>query len=121
MTNNRRIVRRVVGERHGPITRLISPSELGEDLKPFIFLDFFDANIEPGFGFGMHPHSGIATLTWQPAVRRRNDEFRGQFLHRHRRRGALRSRLIFSIESTGFDLRKIGDPNRNYGRVTPAA
>jgi redox-sensitive bicupin YhaK (pirin superfamily) len=66
MTNSRRIVRRVVGERHGPITRLISPSELGEDLKPFIFLDFFHASIEPGFGFGMHPHSGIATLTWQP-------------------------------------------------------
>ncbi|WP_370694565.1 pirin family protein, partial [Klebsiella pneumoniae] len=39
---------------------------MGERLKPFIFLDFFDAEIEPGFGFGMHPHSGIATLTWQP-------------------------------------------------------
>ena len=50
----------------GPITRLISPSELGEELRPFIFLDFFRASIEPGFGFGMHPHSGIATLTWQP-------------------------------------------------------
>jgi redox-sensitive bicupin YhaK (pirin superfamily) len=35
-------------------------------LKPFIFLDFFNAEIKPGFGFGMHPHSGIATLTWQP-------------------------------------------------------
>jgi redox-sensitive bicupin YhaK (pirin superfamily) len=56
----------VAGERHGPITRLISPSDLGEGLKPFIFLDFFHASIGPGFGFGMHPHSGIATLTWQP-------------------------------------------------------
>jgi redox-sensitive bicupin YhaK (pirin superfamily) len=39
---------------------------LGEKLKPFIFLDFFSAEITPGFGFPMHPHSGIATLTWQP-------------------------------------------------------
>ncbi len=66
MSNSRRIAQRVAGERHGPITRLISPSALGEELKPFIFLDFFHASIEPGFGFGMHPHSGIATLTWQP-------------------------------------------------------
>jgi redox-sensitive bicupin YhaK (pirin superfamily) len=50
----------------GPIVRLIDPPALGETLKPFVFLDFFDAHIEPGFGFGMHPHSGIATLTWQP-------------------------------------------------------
>lgn len=54
------------GTRHGPITRLISPGDLGNDLKPFIFLDYFNAHIEPGFGFPMHPHSGIATLTWQP-------------------------------------------------------
>ena len=57
----RSIERRVAGEQHGPIARLISPGDLGERLKPFIFLDFFDADIEPGFGFGMHPHSGIAT------------------------------------------------------------
>jgi len=66
MSNSRRIARHVAGERHGPITRLISPSDLGEELKPFIFLDLFHARIEPGFGFAMHPHSGIATLTWQP-------------------------------------------------------
>jgi redox-sensitive bicupin YhaK (pirin superfamily) len=56
------------GPSHGPITRLISPSDLGEQLKPFIFLDFFNATIQPGFGFPMHPHSGIATLTWQPGT-----------------------------------------------------
>jgi redox-sensitive bicupin YhaK (pirin superfamily) len=50
----------------GPIVRLVDPHGLGERLKPFVFLDFFDAEIKPGFGFGMHPHSGIATLTWQP-------------------------------------------------------
>lgn len=62
----RSIEARVAGQQHGPIARLISPGDLGEWLKPFIFLDFFNAEIEPGFGFGMHPHSGIATLTWQP-------------------------------------------------------
>lgn len=49
-----------------PITNLIGPAQLGQVLKPFIFLDYFSADVEPGFGFGMHPHSGIATLTYQP-------------------------------------------------------
>ena len=66
MTDLRRITARLRGVQHGPISRLISPEGWGEQLKPFIFLDFFNANIEPGFGFAMHPHSGIATLTWQP-------------------------------------------------------
>jgi redox-sensitive bicupin YhaK (pirin superfamily) len=64
----RPILQREGGHASGPIRRLISPEALGEQLKPFIFLDFFDAEIEPGFGFGMHPHSGIATLTWQPGT-----------------------------------------------------
>lgn len=62
----RKVALRRQGHRHGPITRLISPNDLGERLKPFIFLDYFNAEIKPGFGFPMHPHSGIATLTWQP-------------------------------------------------------
>ena len=45
------------GQTHGPITRLVSPSDLGALLKPFVFLDYFNAQIEPGFGFPMHPHS----------------------------------------------------------------
>lgn len=51
------------GETHGPVTRLMSPDDLGHVIKPFIFFD--DANIPPGAnsGFGMHPHSGIATVT----------------------------------------------------------
>ena len=53
------------GSTHGPITRLVSPSDLGQVLKPFIFLDRFES---PAGGqpprFGMHPHSGIATLTY---------------------------------------------------------
>lgn len=62
----RSVVHQETGRKHGPITRLVSPSDLGAVLKPFVFLDYFNAQIEPGFGFPMHPHSGIATLTWQP-------------------------------------------------------
>ena len=75
MTNiaisKRAIAIRTFGDRHGPITRLMSPSDLGRSLKPFVFLDLFDT-ADSGFsGFGWHPHSGIATLTylWQGNVR----------------------------------------------------
>jgi redox-sensitive bicupin YhaK (pirin superfamily) len=60
----RRIVHRTFGQRHGPVTRLMSPSDLGRRLKPFVFLDLFDADPSAFSGFGWHPHSGIATLTW---------------------------------------------------------
>jgi redox-sensitive bicupin YhaK (pirin superfamily) len=68
MKNSRTIYAKYSGSQHGPITRLIDPSDLGNLLKPFIFLDYFNAEIQPGFGFPMHPHSGIATLTWQPGT-----------------------------------------------------
>ncbi|MGL4767182.1 MAG: pirin family protein [Formosimonas sp.] len=51
------------GKKHGPITRVFSPSDLGQVLKPFIFLDYLDTPLDGGFGFGFHPHSGIATLS----------------------------------------------------------
>jgi hypothetical protein len=38
----RAIVHRTRGHGHGPITRLMSPSDLGQALKPFVFLDIFD-------------------------------------------------------------------------------
>ncbi len=61
----RAIVHRTRGATHGPITRLVSPGDLGEFLKPFVFLDLFGFDTAGGHrGFGMHPHSGIATLTW---------------------------------------------------------
>jgi len=41
----------------------MSPSDFGEILKPFVFLDFFDHEGAP-FTAGLHPHSGIATLTY---------------------------------------------------------
>jgi redox-sensitive bicupin YhaK (pirin superfamily) len=67
----RPIVHRTYGRHHGPITRLMSPSDLGESLKPFVFLDLFDTEGGSFSGFGWHPHSGIATLTylWEGNVR----------------------------------------------------
>jgi redox-sensitive bicupin YhaK (pirin superfamily) len=59
----RRIALRTRGQRHGPITRLVSPSDVGELIKPFVFLDLFDASAANAPNFGWHPHSGIATLT----------------------------------------------------------
>src|SRR5713101_5654360 len=59
-----RIARRTHGQSHGPITRLMSPSDFGRILKPFVFLDLFDTQGNPFSGFGLHPHSGIATLTY---------------------------------------------------------
>ena len=59
----RKIVVQTRGAGHGPITRLVSPSDIGQLIKPFIFLDLFDAPADSFGGFGMHPHSGIATLT----------------------------------------------------------
>jgi hypothetical protein len=45
----RRIVRRTRGQTRGPITRLMSPSDLGELIKPFVFLDLagFDGRFAP--------------------------------------------------------------------------
>ena len=70
-TQGRAIAYRTFGDKHGPITRLMSPSGLGRRLKPFVFLDLFDAEGSDLSGFGWHPHSGIATLTylWQGSVR----------------------------------------------------
>jgi redox-sensitive bicupin YhaK (pirin superfamily) len=59
----RRIVLTTGGRRHGPITRLVSPSDIGELIKPFVFLDRAEVAPRPGPLFGIHPHSGIATLT----------------------------------------------------------
>lgn len=62
----RAIAYRTRGRNHGAITRLVSPSDLGEVLKPFVFLDRIDAKDLAGnsLKMGLHPHSGIATLTW---------------------------------------------------------
>ena len=62
----RKIVHRSRGATHGPITRLVSPSDLGALIKPFVFLDlavFEDGLDRAPMGIGWHPHSGIATVT----------------------------------------------------------
>jgi len=64
VTTERRVVYRTRGRQHGPITRLMSPSDLGEVLRPFVFLDHFDTAGTSTANFGLHPHSGIATATW---------------------------------------------------------
>jgi len=51
------------GRGEGPIIRLVSPSDLGELIKPFVFLDAFDIHPDAHPVSRIHPHSGIATLT----------------------------------------------------------
>ena len=60
----RRIVRQTAGFGHGPINRLMSPSDLGQQVKPFVFLDHFDDPAMRPSAMPLHPHSGIATLTY---------------------------------------------------------
>lgn len=60
----RPVIHRTRGRGHGEVFRLMSPSDLGERLKPFVFLDSF-AGVMSEFAAagGMHPHSGIGTVT----------------------------------------------------------
>jgi redox-sensitive bicupin YhaK (pirin superfamily) len=61
--HRRGIVARTRGRSHGPITRIVSPPDIGELIKPFVFLDHFDFQPTGQAMFPMHPHSGIATIT----------------------------------------------------------
>ena len=63
-TRARQVIYRTRGRSHGYITRLMSPGDLGEVLKPFVFLDLFDNRGDRFPTFGLHPHSGLATLTY---------------------------------------------------------
>jgi redox-sensitive bicupin YhaK (pirin superfamily) len=75
----RAIAHRTRGTTHGPITRLMSPGDLGQVLKPFIFLDL--VHFQTGAanqGFGMHPHSGIATITFMSEGDVRYEDSTGQ-------------------------------------------
>ncbi len=62
-TQARRVTYRTRGNSHGPITRLVSPSDVGELIKPFVFLDYFEIDPKNMPPIGFHPHSGIATVT----------------------------------------------------------
>ena len=59
----RRVAFRTTCSAHGGITRLASPSDIGELIKPFVFLDHAVVVPTGKPMFGMHPHSGLATLT----------------------------------------------------------
>lgn len=61
---SRCVIFRTRGHAHGPIVRMVSPGDVGELIKPFVFLDLVDSRQASGeHNFGWHPHSGIATLT----------------------------------------------------------
>ncbi|MEQ8478095.1 pirin family protein [Fulvivirga sp.] len=61
----RAIKHRTMGRgHHGMITNLVGPSGIGNDIKPFVFLDYIHGVPPQGAGFGWHPHSGIATFTY---------------------------------------------------------
>src|SRR2546427_4598499 len=61
----RKVAYRTKGRTSGPITRLMSPSDLGALIKPFVFLDLavFDGGPRIPMERLWHPHSGIATVT----------------------------------------------------------
>ena len=73
----RRVAYRTRGHSHGPITRLVSPSDVGELIKPFVFLDYFDIDPKRMPATAFHPHSGIATLTLLLEGRVRYEETSG--------------------------------------------
>jgi redox-sensitive bicupin YhaK (pirin superfamily) len=41
----------------------VSPSDIGQSIKPFVLLDRFELDSHGTLNFPLHPHSGIATLT----------------------------------------------------------
>jgi redox-sensitive bicupin YhaK (pirin superfamily) len=61
-TQPRQLIYRTSGTTRGGVTRLISPSNADGLIKPFVFLDLFHLR-SSGQKMGMHPHSGIATVT----------------------------------------------------------
>lgn len=66
--SSRRIIERTYGQHleQGMITRLMHPSDFGQLLKPFVFLDLFDSDklgAQPRPEMPLHPHSGIATVS----------------------------------------------------------
>ncbi len=101
----RRVTYRTPGRSRGPITRLISPGDLGEMLKPFVFLDHFETAGFQGGGFAAHPHSGIATHTTLIAGTFDYGDSTGKS-------GTLRAGNVEWMQAGG-DVWHWGDPRRN--------
>ncbi|HVI05549.1 MAG TPA: hypothetical protein VM711_05585 [Sphingomicrobium sp.] len=54
----RPIIHRTFGQRHGAISRLVSPHRVGELIKPFVFLDLFDTRAASSAVLGSAPIRG---------------------------------------------------------------
>ncbi|MCA3011966.1 MAG: pirin family protein [Myxococcaceae bacterium] len=104
--NERGLRVRTRGQAHGFIRRMVSPGDLGEHLKPFVFLDHVDGVVEPGTGFGWHPHSGIATLTYSLDADAAYEDTTGQ-------KGL--------IEATGLEWMRAGGGTWHQGFIHPRA
>lgn len=61
--NARRIIHRHPGHQRSWFKRLASPNDIGQLIKPFVFLDDFDIVGKGELRSTIHPHSGIATVT----------------------------------------------------------
>ena len=101
---SRSIEARHRGQQHGFIRRMVSPGEVGERIKPFVFLDYVNGQIAPGSGFGFHPHSGIATLTYQLNADAAYEDTTGQ-------KGL--------VEATGLEWMRAGGGTWHQGFIHP--
>jgi redox-sensitive bicupin YhaK (pirin superfamily) len=61
---SRNIAFRTTGRTNGQLTRLAGPSDVGQSSKPFVLLDRFDLGARVPLNLPLHPHSGIAVLTY---------------------------------------------------------
>ena len=103
--NGRRIEARTRGQQHGFIRRMVSPGDaISERIKPFVFLDFIDAPVADGTGFGWHPHSGIATLTYALNADLAYEDTAGQ-------EGL--------VKATGLEWMRAGGGTWHQGRIHP--
>jgi redox-sensitive bicupin YhaK (pirin superfamily) len=100
----RAIELRVRGVQHGFIRRMVSPGDLGARLKPFVFLDHLSGQVAEGSGFGFHPHSGIATLTYQLNADAAYEDTAGQ-------KGL--------VEATGLEWMRAGGGTWHQGFIHP--
>jgi redox-sensitive bicupin YhaK (pirin superfamily) len=106
VTTPRTIDLRTRGQQHGFIRRMVSPGDIGERIKPFIFLDYVGGKIAPGTGFGFHPHSGIATLTYQVNADIAYEDTTGQ-------KGR--------VKATGLEWMRAGGGTWHQGSIYPQA
>jgi redox-sensitive bicupin YhaK (pirin superfamily) len=84
---------------------MVSPGDaISERIKPFVFLDFIAAPVADGTGFGWHPHSGIATLTYALNADVAYEDTAGQ-------KGL--------VKATGLEWMRAGGGTWHQGRLHP--